>query len=1124
MADGPLIDLTGKMITYTVRAEQVTTACNIGFRICIRDSTHKYYYVGQTITPAQYNTNLTFTSPPISSSVTSGWVISSIGAPDITKITSIGIEIDTLTFENDLIIKGIKVDMPKGHYLTFDGDLVDRGDDTEFLTYSYTPSGSGIPAASDAYMGAVYSPAQNKIYLAPYTQSNQTYWHYINCTQGGGIGSYTHPSVVALGYNGAVYSPTQDRVYFVPYAQANQSNWHYLNCSTGTVTAYTAPSSMYYGAYGGGAYSTILNRIYFSPLSQANVTNWHYIDCNDGTVHTYTGAVIGGGSSSGNLRVLAIGAGTAGLDGGGTTISPPPSYGGDGGYGGQYSENMSVAVTQAYGVYTVTINSSTSTFGGLVTAAGGGGAVGGTGGSPNGNHSGDPGSAGYLSNITGSNVGYAGGGGGGGCGGEQPPGGGGYWEAGWGGAGAYGGADGTNGSGGGNTGYPYYDTYYGAGGRGGDGAPPYVILSYPTGTLTTIVTGSVSTTVGVNTIHTFTGSGTFTIQNTINAYQGAVYVDALGYNSVFFIPYGQATQPTWHYINSIGVIGSYLSGYVIDNQAFWEGVYSPNQKRIYLVPYSISNQPYWYYIDCSNIAGPTVVRYATGLTIPAQQYAYQGGVYSPLQDRIYFSPNTQATQTYWHYIDCKTGNVVSYTHTVSPVSFAYNGGAYSPKQNRIFFSPQRQAPQSSWHYIQENFWVMNSVGTIGYSSGVHSSSLLLGVGLNYIYSSGNTMPTSGTVMMWLNSSSYPTSLEYPNPFTTHYLGGDNSIRIELHSNGHMYLYCSSGGGNLQATDFFPIIPLFVANKWYHVAFSYDKNANIIKAYTNGALTGSLSVTPGNWPTSTYWQPAFGTGFTSTLDRNWNGKLDDVMVYNSVLTETQIYELYNSNTLHAYTLPTYTYDWFFLNSPYIPPNVYSFLSIKAAHVNELRYALELWYQSLGSNIGWTNSAEGLGVAPELGTDIREAHINELRVAVNKIRQHGQSCQCHVVGSCGSNNSCCNCHGWGMGFCCSCNGQWSYCYGGQSTWIPSTSLGDFEFANEVGCGSNIASINQPQRIGVDDNIQSKHIEELRASVARLTSQLNAGTKIEGTPTCAGQSSLPVGCSTQSSRLLDGVTLSF
>ena len=109
-----------------------------------------------------------------------------------------------------------------------------------------------------------------------------------------------------------------------------------------------------------------------------------------------------------------------------------------------------------------------------------------------------------------------------------------------------------------------------------------------------------------------------------------------------------------------------------------------------------ANQTNWHYINCAN---GEVVAYAHGATAVAN--AYNGGVYSPTQNRIYLVPYAQANQTNWHYINCANGEVVAYAHGVTAVANGYYGGVYSPTQNRIYLVPYAQANQTNWHYIQE---------------------------------------------------------------------------------------------------------------------------------------------------------------------------------------------------------------------------------------------------------------------------------------------------------------------------------------------------------------------------------------------------------------------------------------
>jgi hypothetical protein len=51
--------------------------------------------------------------------------------------------------------------------------LLDAGPKEVVLT-------DGVTAINGAYVGGVYSPTQDRVYLVPYGQGDQTVWHYIN--------------------------------------------------------------------------------------------------------------------------------------------------------------------------------------------------------------------------------------------------------------------------------------------------------------------------------------------------------------------------------------------------------------------------------------------------------------------------------------------------------------------------------------------------------------------------------------------------------------------------------------------------------------------------------------------------------------------------------------------------------------------------------------------------------------------------------------------------------------------------------------------------------------------------------------------------------------------------------
>ena len=132
---------------------------------------------------------------------------------------------------------------------------------------------------------------------------------------------------------------------------------------------------------------------------------------------------------------------------------------------------------------------------------------------------------------------------------------------------------------------------------------------------------------------------------------------------------------------------------VVSN-AYYGGVYSPTQNRIYFVPHAQANQATWHYYDCDT---HRIVTYTHGATVSAN--AYHGGVYVPEVNRIYFIPSGQATVATWHYINCDSGVVVAYTHGVTAVANAYSGGTYNSALGRIYMAPYAQGPNANWHYI-----------------------------------------------------------------------------------------------------------------------------------------------------------------------------------------------------------------------------------------------------------------------------------------------------------------------------------------------------------------------------------------------------------------------------------------
>ncbi|MFO0793482.1 MAG: LamG-like jellyroll fold domain-containing protein, partial [Candidatus Brocadiaceae bacterium] len=84
-------------------------------------------------------------------------------------------------------------------------------------------------------------------------------------------------------------------------------------------------------------------------------------------------------------------------------------------------------------------------------------------------------------------------------------------------------------------------------------------------------------------------------------------------------------------------------------------------------------------------------------------------------------------------------------------------------------------------------------------------------------------------------------------------------------------------------------------KWYHVAGVYCKSTGEQKLYVNGQQVSTLVHSPGNTvvPLTSYSDMRIGYSRVST--GYFNGSIDDIRIYNGVLSDQEILDLYNSAT-------------------------------------------------------------------------------------------------------------------------------------------------------------------------------------------------------------------------------------
>jgi beta-galactosidase len=168
-----------------------------------------------------------------------------------------------------------------------------------------------------------------------------------------------------------------------------------------------------------------------------------------------------------------------------------------------------------------------------------------------------------------------------------------------------------------------------------------------------------------------------------------------------------------------------------------------------------------------------------------------------------------------------------------------------------------------------------------FSSGYQSNALYLN-GLKNVATFAS--PDSGqiTIAAWVRAdafgnSAYPRVIETPGYRLFFRFDGQGTNGFDFAT------FHSSQNG-----DWFSGQSTVSLGAWYHVAACYDRNnlANVPAMYVNGVKVSPRTITS---PSGTL--PAFtGTGNignNAALSRAWNGGIDDLRVYNRILTDTEV---------------------------------------------------------------------------------------------------------------------------------------------------------------------------------------------------------------------------------------------
>ena len=147
-----------------------------------------------------------------------------------------------------------------------------------------------------------------------------------------------------------------------------------------------------------------------------------------------------------------------------------------------------------------------------------------------------------------------------------------------------------------------------------------------------------------------------------------------------------------------------------------------------------------------------------------------------------------------------------------------------------------------------------------------------------------TFASSGTFMAWVNWNQLPS---VGNRVVELIVKSHFSSPLDWVMNPDNKLYGYAGDYTTVIYDFNPAL---ATNTWYHLAFTFDNAGGFKRLYVNGVLVGDLPLSPNL--TGSADEIMIGNSPVWT-DRSFNGRMDEVALFNRALTSAEIQALFTS---------------------------------------------------------------------------------------------------------------------------------------------------------------------------------------------------------------------------------------
>jgi len=161
---------------------------------------------------------------------------------------------------------------------------------------------------------------------------------------------------------------------------------------------------------------------------------------------------------------------------------------------------------------------------------------------------------------------------------------------------------------------------------------------------------------------------------------------------------------------------------------------------------------------------------------------------------------------------------------------------------------------------------------------------------DYIYCNPLTGIQEVTISVWLKKSGLGGHLVSQNDWTTAQNVSFGSA-YEKNSN-NFSVGVNSGNCNFQGSQSFASIFYNLDSNWHHRVITIN-NLGLIRDFLDGQLINSSTISNFQWCNSTSAILKFGAWWNSDM-QSWDGKIDDIGIWNRVLTSQEITNLFDAN--------------------------------------------------------------------------------------------------------------------------------------------------------------------------------------------------------------------------------------